>query len=577
MKLLTCKALNFGSYKEFEIDFEGNGLALIYGRTGAGKSTIPDVPCWTLFGQTAKGGAVDDIRSWQNDGEPTYGTLEVETNDGSRITVVRVRGSAKQNDLYWIEADSPDVLVRGKDLADTQKKLCSRLGLSADTYIAASYFHEFSTAGQFFTAKAKDRREIFEGIANLDLPAKLADAASTNRKQSKQKLVDNNQKLVYTQGRYSQLLSTQEQNAVKAQQWEDKQKAEIATLVSKVAEFEVEKQDKIATAKKRVELFETKRQQTLAGLVENIERTEGVEKLIEQQGAEVNRLKARETELKLIRCKSCGGPTGAKEIDTVRAELDKVKQLLSSNTYVAKERETQLEALAHHDSEENPYTSHVTQAETWTNPYADALKRAKEANNPWLMAQDVSRDIVDAQASIETLKKEVAVDTKRYEALDRLYNLTGDLRGELLKRTVKQIEDNTNRYLDSYFDAEIRVEFAIDGDDLNVTLQKSGYECGYKQLSKGQRSLLRLCFVVSVMQAAANKCGAHFGTLFFDEALDGLDSDLKVKAFSLFSELETNHESVLLIDHAPEFQQMFTKRYSVTMSEDVSELSLEES
>lgn len=574
MKLGNCTATNFGSYKEFEIDFSNNGLALIYGPTGAGKSTIPDVPNWILFGQTAKGGAADDVKSWQGDG-PTQGTLEVETNNG-QITVTRIRGSAKQNDLYWVEASKPDVLVRGKDLADTQKLLIARLAVDQDSYIAASYFHEFSSAGTFFTAKAKERREIFEGIADLSLPARLAEASSAHRKVAKQELVDKNQKLVYTEGRYNQLLATAEQNKKKAADWEIKTENEIKRLTVCLSDFATEKASKIKVYTKKVEEFETERQAKIDQLVQQIENTDGVEKAIEEQTAELSRLKAKETELKLIRCKACGGPTGAKQIDEVRAEMDKVGQLLNSNRYVAKERKSLLEALRHENDKYNFFTEQLEQAKEWVNPYEEQLAKAKQVKNPYTSTQDET-EVKTIKKEIDALKKEVEALTRRYEALNRLYDLTGDLRGELLKRTVKQIELSTNRYLENYFDAELKVEFTVEGDDLDVTLQKSGYECAYKQLSKGQRSLLRLCFVVSIMQAASNKSGAHFGTLFFDEALDGLDSELKVKAFSLFSELETSHDSVLLIDHAPEFQQMFTKRYSVSMSEDISELSLEQS
>jgi DNA repair exonuclease SbcCD ATPase subunit len=73
MRILSCQAQNFGSYKELNLDLADIGLSLVYGRTGSGKSTLPDVVAWTLFGTTAKDGAADDVRSWQAGSEAYRG------------------------------------------------------------------------------------------------------------------------------------------------------------------------------------------------------------------------------------------------------------------------------------------------------------------------------------------------------------------------------------------------------------------------------------------------------------------------------------------------------------------------
>jgi DNA repair exonuclease SbcCD ATPase subunit len=72
------------------------------------------------------------------------------------------------------------------------------------------------------------------------------------------------------------------------------------------------------------------------------------------------------------------------------------------------------------------------------------------------------------------------------------------------------------------------------------------------------------------MTAAANKVGIHFNLLMLDEALDGLDSDLKVKAFNLLSELEKDHASILVIDHAQELKSLFNRRFDVFLEQDRS-------
>ena len=75
-----------------------------------------------------------------------------------------------------------------------------------------------------------------------------------------------------------------------------------------------------------------------------------------------------------------------------------------------------------------------------------------------------------------------------------------ELRGQLLKSVLRQIETSTNKYLEKHFDSEIKVVLTIDDTDkVEVSIQKNGHECVFAQLSKGQRQLLKLCFGISVM------------------------------------------------------------------------------
>ena len=67
------------------------------------------------------------------------------------------------------------------------------------------------------------------------------------------------------------------------------------------------------------------------------------------------------------------------------------------------------------------------------------------------------------------------------------------------------------------------------------------------------------------MKVAANNSQEKFGSVFLDEALDGLDSDLKIKSYSLLQDLAKDHDSVLVIDHATELKEMFERKYKVAM------------
>ena len=77
MKPIKLKISAFGPYKnEVDIDFNklgNNGIFLITGDTGAGKTTIFDAICFALFGEVSGSNrTVDSLRS-------DFSTLEVKT------------------------------------------------------------------------------------------------------------------------------------------------------------------------------------------------------------------------------------------------------------------------------------------------------------------------------------------------------------------------------------------------------------------------------------------------------------------------------------------------------------------
>ena len=562
MKLTQCRVVNFGSYKELDFDFSNLGLGLVYGATGSGKSTLCDIACWILYGTTAKDGNVDEVRSWQSPNEKTEGNINVETPQGL-ISVYRSRGRSSENDLFWVEGDQT---YRGKDITDTQKMLEKRLGVSSSLYLLSAYFHEFSESGKFFTAKAKDRRQVFEQVTSLDLPIKLAVRTSEARKSAKKELTEFETQIAKLTGKVEQLGRATDDATRAENQWNVRQKSTIETLTQKHLQFEQNKAATIQELEHKVAQFDVITAARETALVDKMTALEGILKADTDYDRAIKQLESKSV------CATCGGPSA--EFAT---EIADIRTAQKRNTQYRHQFDTLRAELANLQTVESPHRAELTAARNAENTYAAAIEQAKAEVNPFQAQiarfKDEERETWTQLAAATARLKDA---TRRVTALSTLYDLSFHLRGELLKNTVQEIQNQTNEYLERYFDSEIRVGFALEGsDELEVSIHKNGYECVYRQLSKGQRQLLKLCFSVSVMAAAANSAGVHFDNLFFDEALDGLDATLKVKAFDLFQELEKDHESVLLIDHAPEFQNLFNKRYQVSLTSDTSTIQEE--
>lgn len=204
--------------------------------------------------------------------------------------------------------------------------------------------------------------------------------------------------------------------------------------------------------------------------------------------------------------------------------------------------------------EVNPYLSHLEQARTETNPHTGAVK-------------DYSDEIGEVKDNLDDYNKDLMGINIATHDLELLGDVLADFRGALVQNTIKSLQDKTNDLLHNHFDAEIKVEFKIeDADKLEVSILKDSNICTYTQLSKGQRGMLKLCFGVSVMSTVQNHHGIKLNQVFFDESLDGLDDNNKLKAGKMLETLALEYDSIYLVEHSETVKAMIDQQYVVTLN-----------
>lgn len=591
MKLLNARVTNFGSYEQLELDFNEFGLTLVQGDTGTGKSTLLDIPSWILYGTTSKNGNMDDVRNWTNLDKLTEGVLTVEIGT-EQLTVVRKRGNTQSNDLYWTEGLGTEA-HRGKDITDTQKFLESRLGVSNEIYALGAGFNEFSLLGSFFTAKAKDRREVFEKIASLDLPTKVQSKVTEISSELKKELTKAELLKSESDGRLTQLRLFNKEIQSNFKAWNEekyKKKEEIQKLYDS---WEAKRNTEINFILNKHSITDNKEQlEAAVTSAENrIEVIAGRIRVLKTQTSNVQAA-ARYLQLKISQLNACEDicPTCSNKLEE-KYKNDTIKDFdnqieVEDNTAIILEEKCKKyfsiikdeEGIIDEANLKIEALNTVQFLRNKINPYAEQLKDQKLELNPFAaQATKNSYDLVVLEAELH--KQTTSIETLQHKLLSysQLKDLSIQVKNTLLTQAVSNIEEKTNKYLEKYFDAQLRVKFEIaSGDKLDIIIYNSGYECAFRQLSKGQRRLLTLCFSLSVMQVVADRSQVHFENIFLDEALDGLDSSLKVKAFALFEELALNHKSVFLVDHSTEFKSLFSDSIYVTLDNDKSEISVNE-
>lgn len=568
MKILHVSAENFCSYKSLSFDFEAQGLTLIAGDTGAGKSTLMDAAAWTLYGTTSKEGSADDVKGWDaEDATESHVVVEV---PGGVIWVFRARGP--KNDLFWLEEGTgPE--MRGKDLTDTQKRLEARMGVSAQLFLLGSYMTQFSTVDSFFIAKAKDRREVLEKIANQDFAIALGDKTSEQRKVAKKEKEAMEQQLAKAEGRLEasqrEAASLEEQSA----QWTATRVRDLKVLRAKHASFSEDQANRISAAELDEISWRRKTDKTTKKTAEDLDAilpADPDSTYVKQ----IDAIKERISALKNHTCSECGAPKAHEDIDLLAAEIEQLQEYRMENGRRKERRGKLIAELDGLKALVNPHTAAIARLKAETNPHGEQLKDYEQMKDPFGKSTDRALANVKLEKdTIDSLSGDLAKRNQLISRLSWLYDKSFELRGHMMEQAVGTIESSTNAYLEKYFDATLRIELNLeDSDKLEVTILNNGHNCPFRSLSGGERTMLKLAFALSLMRAAQDKAGVQFGQIFLDEPLNGLSDSLKVKAFALLQQLESEYGTVLTIDHSPELKAQFSNVFLVDKSSGHSQI-----
>lgn len=573
MLIKSARVENFASYKELEIDFSNNGLMLIHGPTGSGKSTICDIVPWILFGKTSKGGNADEILSWPGD-KITKGECAVE---GFRI--VRTRGpKAKDNDLYYLElnADLAEK-TRGKDLNDTQKLINNLLGIDYDLYLSGAYFHEFSQTAQFFITTAKNRRAICEQLVDLSLAKTLQTNLSEARKDLKLKINVVAQDVAMGQlnlNHYKASLYKEQEAEAKWQYQHDKA---LTVLQEKYNNFETNKYFNNEKLSKNYfawnEAYDIKITK-IKDQIDDLIRTVRPKEFFNQWQKRLDKIQFNHTP---TTCEKCGSDTNHDFDKAFQSEVKEMSIEKTANDKIWNQIDNLKMALSYERKEENPYAAPLEQNKNSVNNYSEMLESALTKTNPYtLTAIKANEEFSSAVKRVQKYNIKLTQLKQEQSDLELLVEITETFRGELIKSTIVGLEDKTNELLTKYFDSEVQINLVVEGaDKVEAIISKDSNIAAYSQLSKGQRQLLKLCFGVAVMKAVQNHHSIQFEQLFFDEVTEGFSSEFERKVFNLLSGLEMQYNSVFVVSHSSEIKDSFHNKIHVELVNGHSEITKE--
>ena len=242
--ILAQNFLCFGP-EGFELNFDNcSNMILIKGNNldikeiddkvasnGVGKSSIPEIIVYTLFGKTIKHPKKISHKDVINNQIGKNLKTEVRWGD---FKVVRTR---KPDSLrIWEDKnhkwdESTEITLGG--IPATQKLLEEKIGLNYETFLNVLVFTD-NNSGSFLECDASDKRQIVENLLSLDKYRNFAEKAKELKKEKKDAIKNAIYELETVSSQTKQLEKRLETSRDQEKQWKQKKKSEIKDLEEKV-------------------------------------------------------------------------------------------------------------------------------------------------------------------------------------------------------------------------------------------------------------------------------------------------------------------------------------------------------
>ena len=199
MKILDIRLKNLNSLKgEWDIDltdkfYTSNGIFLITGSTGAGKTTIFDAICLALYGQTPRLGRItkesNEIMSRRTNDCYAQVIFEVEGKKYSSYWHQHKSKYKKLQDIKHIFSNVETGEIFTSKTSDTVKKIEEITGLDFKRFSQAVMLEQ-GDFDSFLKANAYERSQILELLTGTEIYSRISTLVYERFNDEKKKLAD---------------------------------------------------------------------------------------------------------------------------------------------------------------------------------------------------------------------------------------------------------------------------------------------------------------------------------------------------------------------------------------------------
>ena len=514
MDIRRIEMKNVMTHVDSTVDLPENGIVVVRGANGAGKSALIEAVAAAGWHKTLRG------TPWWRAGEAAEAKLELA--DG--LEIVRGRGGSK-NTLSFTGGEDFDTATQAQKGLDA-------LIPSFDVWRRTSVFSS-SDASHFSLATDAERKQLIESLLGLDRFDAALKACRGDLKHARMKLAEAegalNTARVRLEGSETRLADAT------ADLGDPPPNPDLKRMSKTVGVLRGLREERDRLRSERSALGRTR---------------------VPEEQAQARFLARQLHELADPTCPTCGQEIDDAHLADIRKALAAAQKVVDRDAAERAEEGATLDGLLEELSEElaDFEAEHSTLREQSAvraayEQRADALKARRSAIEAEIEKQTKARDEYAAAAA--EYRQKVA----ELEVADKALGLRG-IRSQVLGRALGGIEAVANVWLSRLFPG-VSVQLTPDsakasgGVSEKIALVVSGlpHDFGYRAASGGQRRRVDIALLLALAEVAAGAAGVQPGTLFMDEVTDALDDEGMAVLADVLSDLSQSR-CLVVITHS---------------------------
>lgn len=493
------------SWKHAKFDFSDNGIVLLVGQNGSGKSSVFEALLWALYGQTLRGLKNDEVVNTKAKKNCCV-KLELQFGDVA-YQICRYRKHEKFGNSVFLFKNGEDVSVFGQK--SVQEQIEQLLGLDVVSFSNAVLFGG-GFAKSFLSLTDSEQKAIFDklvGLEKFDLALSIV----------KEELKQHNSTVRDLEAMLSSCVNNIERTTESLQTVYDNYKNFEQNRAEELKQLTEELNKSVSEREELVRLYEA-----------NLEQSKNLK-------AKLQELEAQKS--KSI-CKYCKQPlpfSKQAELDKLQQELRKLELSVVSVEHKIGFLEKTIEDLQ----------NRISRKQSEKNGFKSLLLELK---------QDLE-SLESQQKELQTKLSEAEELTKVYEFWIKGFGNEG-IKSYMLDTLLPKLQEETNNYLSNFFSGDFKVLFSgtiqLKSGELRnrmkLEVHHSGEQFVQKAPSSGERRAIDLSVLWALHNLAKSKAN-WINVEFYDEVFDTLDEDNREKALAvLFS--RAKHSNVWVVSHS---------------------------